>query len=70
MTRSIGIYGMESCTTRKDKNNKIRCFQRNVLRKIYGPLRHPTTAEYSKRTNKEIEKLIQKWKYRLGDLPG
>lgn len=51
------MYGCETWTLTVANEERLRIFERRILRKIYGPLSDTTTGRYRIRTNKELEDL-------------
>jgi hypothetical protein len=38
LTRPVFLYGSESWTLNKDNEERLKTFERKILRKIYGPV--------------------------------
>lgn len=57
--RPVVTYGSETWTITKTNERRLRCFERKVLRKIYGPIKDQGTQQYRIRTNKELEELYK-----------
>lgn len=55
--RPVVMYGCETWTLTVTNEERLRVFERKVLRKIYGPIVDPATGQYRIRTNKELEDL-------------
>lgn len=55
--RPILTYGSETWTMTKAMEAKLRCFERKILRKIFGPYHDPNTNQYRMRTNCEVKQI-------------
>lgn len=55
--RPVVMYGCETWTLTVANEERLRVFERRVLRKIYGPTVDATTGRYRTRTNRELEDL-------------
>jgi len=53
-------YGAEAWPLRKIEEKKLLVFERNVLRKIFGPVKDRETGEWRTRKNEELERLFRK----------
>lgn len=56
--RPIVTYARETWQKTQGDEEKILIFQRNVLRKIYGPARNKLTGDYERRKNGIINKIV------------
>jgi hypothetical protein len=54
--RSVLLYGSETWTLTKTDEKKLRTFENNVFRKIYGPV---YDGYWRRRCNTELHKLFQ-----------
>jgi hypothetical protein len=54
----VVTYGTETLTFTENDKNRLRYFERRILRKIYGPIKVPSN-QWRIRTNAELEKLTK-----------
>lgn len=57
IVRPVLTYGSETWTMTKANEEKLRRFERKILRKIFGPHHDVTTNQYRTRTNTELKAL-------------
>jgi hypothetical protein len=57
VVRPVATYGSETWTLTKSDENSLRIFERNILRKIYGPVQEADTLRI--RYNEELNGLIK-----------
>ena len=57
--RPVVMYGSETWTLTKENERKLKCFERKVLRKIFGPYKDPRTEQFRPRTNNELTDLYE-----------
>lgn len=55
--RPVVMYGCEAWTLTAANEERLRVFERRILRKIYGPIFDASTGRYRIRTNKELKDL-------------
>lgn len=53
------MYGSKTWTITKENEHKLRRFERNVLRSIFGPHADQATCLYRLTKNREIEEPLQ-----------
>jgi hypothetical protein len=56
--RPVITYGTETLTFTENDKNRLRYFERKILRKIYGPIKIPNN-QWRIRTNAELVKLTK-----------
>ncbi|XP_050053485.1 uncharacterized protein LOC126549097 [Aphis gossypii] len=56
--RPVLTFACETWSTTKGDEEKMACFERRVLRRIYGPILE--NEVYRRRTNKEVQQIYQK----------
>ena len=52
------MYCCETWSTTKGDEEKLLIFERKVLRKIFGPIYNSESGQYERRTNEDIERLL------------
>ena len=55
--KPIVIYGCETWTLTAANEERLKIFERRVLRRIFGPTREETTGQYRIKTNQELKEL-------------
>jgi hypothetical protein len=58
IVRPVVTYGSETCMMNITHEEKLKIFERKILRSIYGPVQD-TNNEWRVRTNQEVEALIK-----------
>lgn len=56
--RPVVMYGSETWTMTVANEERLRIWERKVLRKIYGPTRDDETGTWRRKSNKELEELF------------
>ena len=59
--KPIVIYGCETWTLTAANEERLKIFERRVLRRIFGPTREETTGQYRIKTNQELKELYKSW---------
>src|SRR5699024_10668563 len=54
LIRPIILYGCETWATTLTLEERLRCFERKVLRRIFGPVFNVQLQRWERRTNEEI----------------
>jgi hypothetical protein len=57
LVRPVFTYGSETWTLKAGDENALRCFERKILRRIFGPVQDPNGWRI--RYNQELDRLIE-----------